>query len=78
MSELKRISNNYVPKFTNFEKLKEMYGCDENFPPYALKENTKEEAWADMPKEAVEYLRSLDEFDADIFYNVTGIKTKDL
>ena len=32
------------------------------------------EAWKDMPQEAIEYLQSLPEFDAEIFETVTGIK----
>ncbi len=31
------------------------------------------EAWKDMPIEAIEYLKSLPEFDANIFKRVTGI-----
>ena len=34
----------------------------------------KEEAWADMPKEAIEYIKSLPEFNAKIFFEVTGIE----
>jgi hypothetical protein len=28
-----------------------------------------------MPKDALDYLRSLPEFDADVFYEITGIKS---
>lgn len=34
------------------------------------------EAWKDMPKDAIDYLKSLPEFNADIFKRVTGIDAK--
>jgi len=37
-------------------------------------EISKIEAWKDMPKEAIEYISSLEEFDAEIFEEITGIK----
>jgi hypothetical protein len=36
-------------------------------------EKMKEEAWKDMPKEAIEYVKSLEEFDAAMFKRITGI-----
>lgn len=35
------------------------------------------EAWKDMPKEAIDYVRSLPEFDVKMFERITGIKTND-
>jgi len=37
--------------------------------------NEPYEAWKDMPKAAIDYLKSLPEFDEDIFETVTGIKS---
>ena len=37
-------------------------------------EISKIEAWQDMPKDAIEYISSLEEFDAEMFEEITGIK----
>ena len=39
-----------------------------------IRKDGKEEAWRDMPREAIEYIKSLPEFDGDMFYEITGIK----
>ena len=38
------------------------------------KEISKKEAWESMPKEAIEYIKSLEEFDKDMFEEITGIE----
>lgn len=43
-----------------------------------LKELSKEEAWAGMPQEAIDFVRSLPQFDADMFYEITGIRAEQL
>jgi hypothetical protein len=75
--EFERISNNFVPKFNNLKALYLKFGNDwKSTPIQAAKTIQKEEAWSKMPKEAIAYLVSLPEFDAEIFYNVTGIKVE--
>lgn len=39
-----------------------------------VKEKSKKDAWKDMPIEAINYLKSLPEFDAEIFKEITGIE----
>lgn len=52
-----------------------MVGSDwKKVPLYRIKEKTQAEMWADMPAETVEYIKSLPEFDAQIFKQITGIK----
>lgn len=83
--ELHEKLGGWFPKFHNGFKLYVQNGCDwkkvdvsemcdtleendpndSDFDPY--------EAWKDMPKEAMEYLKSLPEFDKKIFKRVTGI-----
>ena len=45
-------------------------------PVTQAKEIQIKEAWEGMPKEAINYLKSLPEFDANIFEKITGIKVK--
>lgn len=44
-----------------------------NTPISQAKEIQKKEAWADMPQKAIDYLKSLPEFDPMVFESVTGI-----
>jgi hypothetical protein len=43
-------------------------------PMDQTKELSKDEAWYGMPKELLEYIKSLPEFDAEIFFEITGIR----
>ena len=38
-----------------------------------LKEIDEQEAWNKMPKEMLEYIKNLPEFNAEIFKKITGI-----
>jgi len=40
---------------------------------YDLSAEAPYEAWKTMPKEAIDYVRSLPEFDAKMFFEITGI-----
>ncbi len=42
--------------------------------PEEIAKVPKEEAWAKMPKEMLAYIKSLPEFDIDVFEKITGIK----
>lgn len=62
----------FIPDYTNIYELKnglEWYQV--NLP--LVKENTIKQAWSKMPKEMLEYIVSLEEFDTDVFYYITGI-----
>ena len=61
-----------------FNNLKSLYIKNENnwkkTPIPNAQEIQKEEAWKDMPQEAIDEIKSWPEFDADIFYKITGLK----
>lgn len=70
-------SFDWRPTFNNLKSLYLKSGSKwEETPIPKAKEISKEEAWADMPKEMLVYIRGLKEFNAKIFYEITGIKTK--
>jgi hypothetical protein len=75
VNTLLKLLGNWRPNFNNIQKLYLANGSDWNLTPISeAKELSKEEAWADMPREAIEYLKSLPEFDAQVFFDVTGLK----
>jgi hypothetical protein len=60
----------YVKSGSDWSKVRASEICDtlDNWEePY--------EAWKDMPKEAIEYVKSLEEFDPKMFKRITGIDT---
>lgn len=76
-SKLLRVLNGWSPTFNNLQNLYLKHGGEWRLTPVRKAQETiKEEAWADMPKEAIEYLKSLPEFDAEIFEEITGIEVK--
>jgi hypothetical protein len=78
-STLHKKLNGWYPKFNNAFELYVKNGSD--WAKVKASEITKTlanddepyEAWKDMPVESIEYIKSLPEFDADIFKRVTGI-----
>lgn len=63
------------PQFNNLKSLYLKHGSEwKQTPIPKAEELSKKKAWSDMPKVAIDYLRSLPEFDAKIFEEVTGIK----
>ena len=65
----------WKPTFNNLKSLYLKHGCDWKLTPIPqARELSKKEAWANMPKEAIDYLKSLPEFDAEIFTEITGIE----
>lgn len=77
-AEVKRQLDSYLagwePTFNNLKTLNlKANGVWQETPIPFAKELQVKEAWAGMPKAAIDYLRSLPEFDADIFAAVTGI-----
>jgi hypothetical protein len=75
--EFNNIVGVWYPKFNNLFELYSKNGSEwEKTPIYNAKAIQKEQAWADMPKAAIEYLKSLNQFNAKIFFDVTGIKVE--
>lgn len=69
--------NGWRPTFNNIKALYLKNGSDWKLTPIKnAKEIARQEAWRDMPREAVEYVASLPEFDADMFFEITGIDLK--
>ena len=66
--------SSWYPNFTNAEELKEKYGNGEwcATPAPAIVGRTAKEAYAEMPTELVEYIKSLPEYDDEIFRKITG------
>lgn len=68
-------SFNWYPKFTNAEELLVKYGGKwECVPPHRIEARDEKEAYADMPREMLEYVKAMPEFDAEIFKKITGIE----
>ena len=65
----------YIPTFNNLKSLYLKSDGDWTKTPITnAKELQIKEAWEGMPIKAIEYLKSLPEFDAKIFLEVTGIE----
>ena len=62
------------PHFTNAIELKEKYGNGkwESTPIPIISVKTVKEAYADMPTEMIDYIKSLPEYDDYIFKVITG------
>jgi hypothetical protein len=75
MTEFRNHLGNWKPTFNN---LKSLYlACGSEWKKVEVsnaKELQKEEAWSGMPVAAIDYLKSLPEWDAAIFFEITGIK----
>jgi hypothetical protein len=72
--KIKKLSNGWYPEFNNIKSLYLKNGS--NWVKTPIKdavELSAKEAWSGMPKELLEYIKNLPEFDADIFFEVTGI-----
>ena len=72
--EVNKKLGGWYPKFTNAEELKEKYGNGEwcATPAPAISGRTAKEAYSEMPTELVEYIKSLPEYDDEIFRKITG------
>ena len=75
-SKLYEFLNGWYPTFNNLKSLYLKYGSEWKLTPIqAAEEIQKKEAWAGMPIKAIKYLMSLEEFDKDMFEEITGIDT---
>ena len=73
-NNLYRKLGSWKPTFNNIKALYLKNGSDWKLTPIKnAEEISKQEAWKDMPREAVEYIASLPEFDADMFFKITCI-----
>ena len=64
----------WYPNFTNAEELKQKYGNGEwkTTPAPAIEGRTVKEAYAEMPETLIAYVKSLPEYDDEIFRKITG------
>ena len=75
ISQINSKRNNWYPKFTNAFKLYEENGKKwEYVPAPKIVEVDNKTAYADMPKELIDYFKKLPEFDAEIFKEITGLE----
>ena len=73
-SQYNKLSNGWKPKFNNAFELYEKQGKDwKKVDASQIKSVDKVKAYADMPRELIEYLITLPEFDKQVFMDVTGI-----
>ena len=69
--------NGWRPIFNNIKALYLANGSDWKLTPIQNAQVlSRKEAWADMPEAAIDYVRSLPEFDAGMFEEITGIETE--
>ena len=63
----------WYPRFNNAEELKKDFGAGkwECTPVSAITARTAKEAYADMPAELIKYIKSLPEYDEEIFKKIT-------
>lgn len=64
----------WQPYFTNALELKEKYGNGDwsKTPAHAITSRSKREVYAEMPDYIHEYIKSMPEYDDDIFKKITG------
>ena len=75
-SKLYELLKVWRPAFNNLKSLYLKYGSEWKLTPIqSAEEIQKKEAWADMPHEAIKYVMSLEEFDKDMFKEITDIDT---
>ena len=61
----------WYPKFNNAEQLKgDLEWYETNIP--AIKSVDNKTAWSSMPKKMLNYIKSLPEYDEQIFNKITG------
>lgn len=74
--KLYQLLNGWRPHFNNIKKLYLKYGGEWKLTPIqAAEEVQKKKAWADMPIKAIKYVMSLEEFNKEMFEEITGIDT---
>lgn len=67
------LCGDWRPTYSNLKSLYIKNGKDwEKTPIKDAAGIQRQEAWADMPQAAIDYLRTLPEFDPEIFFQITG------
>jgi len=75
---IRLLNNGWFPKFNNAFELYVKNGNDwAKVDASQIKSTDESLAWKDMPKQTIDYLRSLPEFDASIFKAVTGFDSEE-
>ena len=76
-NQLYQLLNGWRPTYNNIKALYLANGSDWTLTPIQNAQTLQTaEAWAGMPQAAVDYVRSLPEFDAAMFEKITGIHTE--
>lgn len=75
VDEIKTLSGGWYPKFNNAFELFEKVGREwKKVPANKIVKMEEKEAYKDMPEKLIKYFKSLPEFDAKIFTEITGIE----
>ena len=73
-AKLMNLLNGWIPEPTNITQLYIKHGNDWKLTPIHTAENVDYyESWKSMPIDAIEYVRSLPEYNAEMFKKITGI-----
>ena len=79
IQEYREKLNSWTPKYNNAFKLYDANGKEwKNVDASQIQEVDNKTAWEGMPKDAIDYLKSLPEWDANIFKEITGIDTNEV
>ena len=71
-NKINELSNDWYPKYNNAYKLYDQFGREWRKTPVDRIENiNNKEAWSDIPKELKKYIKSLSEYNAEIFKDIT-------
>ena len=75
-SEVLKKIGAWYPQFTNAEELREKYGHGEwsATPAHIINGRDDKAAYAAMPEDLIAYVKSLPEYDAEIFTEITGLE----
>ena len=72
-NNIRQLAGDWFPKFTNAYELYAANGQDwPSTPVPKIEARDRTYAYADMPQKLVDYIKSLPEFDADIWQQITG------
>ena len=74
MENIKRLCGSWHPRVNNAFKLYAQYGKEWSKVPADRITGNATLDWSEMPKEAIEYIKSLPEFNAKEFKRITAIK----
>ena len=73
-NNIRELADGWFPKFTNAYELYAANGQDwPSTPAPKIDGMDRTYAYADMPQKLVDYIKSLPEFDADIWQKITGV-----